>query len=282
MDKWNLIIDVAQCENCNNCVLAAKDELAGNDFPGYSAPHAVQGGGVIKIERTSRGTKPMVDAAYLPRMCNHCDDAPCMKVGNDGSVTKRADGIVLIDPVKAKGRRDLVEACPFGAIVWNEEQQLPQSWFFDAHLLDAGWAAPRCVGVCPTQAIEAVRTHDTVMAQRAQAEGLRTLRPELQTRSRVYYRNLHRIDHCFIGGSATAEVKGVTECATDCEVELRRGDKVLAETRSDAFGDFRFDGIEKDSGRYEVRLRHEVFGRAVRSVELAGASAVLGDILLEA
>jgi Fe-S-cluster-containing hydrogenase component 2 len=222
----------------------------------------------------------MVDAAYLPRMCNHCDDAPCMKVGTDGSVTKRADGIVLIDPVKAKGRRDLVDACPFGAIVWNEAQHLPQSWFFDAHLLDAGWSAPRCVSVCPTQAIGAVRIPDTAMAQRAQAEGLRTLQPELQTRSRVYYRNLHRIDHCFIGGSATVEVKGVTECAEDCLVELRRGERVLAQTRSDAFGDFRFDGIEKNSGTYEVRLQHDVFGRAVRTLELSGSSVVLGEVLL--
>ena len=37
MKKWNLIIDVALCEGCHNCSLAAKDEHVGNDFPGYSA-----------------------------------------------------------------------------------------------------------------------------------------------------------------------------------------------------------------------------------------------------
>src|SRR5450830_1419100 len=99
MEKWNLIIDIAQCENCNNCVLAAKDELVGNEFPGYSAPHAAQGTGVIRIERKTRGATPMVDAAYLPQMCNHCDDGPCLKAGSDGSVKKRKDGIVLIDPI---------------------------------------------------------------------------------------------------------------------------------------------------------------------------------------
>ena len=46
-----MIIDVARCENCNNCLLATKDELVGNDFPGYSAPHAPQGRGVLRIER---------------------------------------------------------------------------------------------------------------------------------------------------------------------------------------------------------------------------------------
>jgi len=188
MNKWNLIIDVAGCENCNNCVLATKDELVGNDFPGYSAPHPAQGRGVMHIERTVRGAAPLVDAAYVPKMCNHCDDAPCLKAGADGAVKKRDDGIVIIDPIRAQGRRDLVNACPYGAIAWNEQLQLPQSWFFDAHLLDTGAVAPRCVGLCPTQAMEAVKLSDEHMAQRAQAEGLRTLKPEIGTKPRVYFK----------------------------------------------------------------------------------------------
>lgn len=281
MDKWNLIIDVAQCENCNNCVLAAKDELVGNDFPGYSAPHAAQGTGAIRIERTTRGTTPMVDAAYVPRMCNHCDNAPCLKAGADGAVRKRDDGIVIIDPIKAKGRRDLVGSCPYGAIVWNEEQQLPQTWFFDAHLLDTGWSAPRCVGVCPTQAIEAVKTSDAAMALRAQTEGLRTLQPELGTKPRVHYRNLHRADRCFIGGSVTTHISGLLECVANAEVELRTNNQSLAQTRSDAFGDFRFDGLEAGSGHYEILIRHTTFGHAERVVELQTTSVVLGDIHID-
>lgn len=278
MDKWNLIIDVAQCENCNNCVLAAKDELVGNNFPGYSAPHAAQGTGGIRIERTTRGATPMVDAAYVPRMCNHCDNAPCLQAGADGAVRKRDDGIVIIDPVKAKGRRDLVDACPYGAMVWNDEQQLPQTWFFDAHLLDTGWTAPRCVSVCPTQAIEAVKISDAAMAVRAQTQGLRTLLPELGTRPRVHYRNLHRADRCFVGGSVTAAVNGVVECVADADIELHTSGKRLAHTRSDAFGDFRFDGLEAGSGPYEILIHHASFGGAQRMVQLEETSMVLGDI----
>ncbi len=72
MSQWNLIIDVARCENCNNCVLANKDEFVGNDFPGYSAGHELHGKGTIRIHRRVRGEGHMVDAAYLPAMCNHC------------------------------------------------------------------------------------------------------------------------------------------------------------------------------------------------------------------
>jgi Fe-S-cluster-containing dehydrogenase component len=281
MKKWNLIVDVARCENCNNCVLAAKDELVGNEFPGYTAPHAANGPGVMRIRRHVRGATPMVDATYVPQMCNHCDDAPCIKAAGDGSIRKREDGIVIIDPVKAKGRRDLVGACPYGAIVWNEQQQLPQNWFFDAHLLDAGAPAPRCVGVCPTQAIEALKTDDAAMAERAEREELRVLHPELKTHPRVWYRNLDRVDHCFIGGTVTRQADEVRECVEGATVELYQNDVLLMSSTTDAFGDFRFDGLAPASGDYEVRAVHGSSRRTV-PVLLEAESIVMGEILLSA
>ncbi|MBV8145993.1 MAG: carboxypeptidase regulatory-like domain-containing protein [Gammaproteobacteria bacterium] len=280
-NKWNLIVDVARCTNCNNCALATKDELIGNEFPGYSAPHAAHGPGVMRLRRHVRGATPMVDVTYVPQMCNHCDDAPCIKAAGDGSIRKREDGIVVIDPVKAKGRRDLVGACPYGAIVWNEQQQLPQNWFFDAHLLDAGASAPRCVGVCPTEAIEAVKTDDAAMATRAEREELRVLQPELRTRPRVWYRNLDRIDHCFIGGSVTRVSDGVPECVEGATVELYQKDVLIASSTTDTFGDFRFDGLLPGSGDYEVRAVHGTAKRTV-PVVLQDQSVVMAEIVLRA
>ncbi len=105
MKKWNMIIDVAECTNCNLCTLAAMDEYVGNDWPGYSAPMPKHGHKWINILQKERGQMPMIDIAYVPTMCNHCDDAPCMKADRTGAIKKRDDGIVLIDPVKAKGRK---------------------------------------------------------------------------------------------------------------------------------------------------------------------------------
>ncbi|MCA0241230.1 MAG: oxidoreductase [Proteobacteria bacterium] len=272
MTKWNLIIDVAECHNCNNCVVAAKDELAGNRFAGYSAPHPAQGRGVIWIERRVRGSAHHVDAAYLPRLCNHCADAPCVRAA-PGAVRQREDGIVVFDPDKCRGRRDLVDVCPYGAVVWNDAEQLPQTWFFDAHLLDAGWHAPRCVSVCPTGAIEAVKTDDATMSERAAREGLRTLAPERGTRPRVHYRNLQRIDHAFVGGSVVA----AGECAHDVEVRLEQAGRPLATTRTDTFGDFRFDGLQP--GHYSVRI-DDPAGSAESTLELGSESVVLGDLHL--
>ena len=267
MNQWNLIIDVARCENCNNCTLANKDEYVGNHFPGYSASHALHGPGTIRILRQVRGEGHLVDAAYLPVMCNHCDDAPCIKQGRD-AVSKRPNGIVVIDPVKAKGRKDLVDACPYGAIVWNEEQSVPQQWIFDAHLLDAGAKEPRCAQSCPTGAIRALKTDSAEMARISKSEGLTVLQPELGTRPRVYYRNLHRFTHSFIGGSVVVNSNGVLECVEGASVVLSRDEKTLATTKTDAFGDFKFDEIAPFSGVYLITIEHETWGSAEVEVKV--------------
>ena len=115
MKKWNMIIDVAECTNCNLCTLATMDEYVGNEWPGYAKPMPRHGHKWINILQKERGQMPMIDIAYAPTMCNHCDDAPCIAKAGD-AIKKRPDGIVLIDPDKAKGRKDLVDACPLSLI----------------------------------------------------------------------------------------------------------------------------------------------------------------------
>ena len=75
----------------------------------------------IDIRSNERGSGPLMDVAYLPVMCQHCDDAPCIAAAKNGAVTKRPDGIVHIDPVKAKGQKAIADACPYGAVRWNEK-----------------------------------------------------------------------------------------------------------------------------------------------------------------
>ncbi|HJV86852.1 MAG TPA: 4Fe-4S dicluster domain-containing protein [Noviherbaspirillum sp.] len=277
MKKWNLIIDVAKCENCNNCMLTTRDEHVGNDFPGYAAPQPVHGHYWIKVERKVRGEGAMVDAAYRPTTCNQCDNAPCIAKAGDGSVYKRPDGVVIIDPVKAKGRRDIVGSCPYGAIWWNEELQLPQKWIFDAHLLDQGWKQPRCVQSCPTGVFKAVCIEDEEMQEIVKKDKLEVLRPDLKTKPRVYYRNLYRYNKCFIGGTVVAEVKGLIESIPGAEVTLKRNKVSIASLQTDAFGDFKFDQLDPNSGDYQVEISHPTLGTAVVNVSLA-ESLYIGTI----
>jgi Fe-S-cluster-containing dehydrogenase component len=276
--KWNLIIDIAKCSNCSNCLLACKDEHAGNDFPGYSAPQPKLGHRWIDIVKKERGQAPMVDVAYLPVMCQHCENAPCMNEATRGAVYRRPDGIVMIDPVKAKGRRDIAGACPYGAVWWNEELELPQKWFFDAHLLDRGAAEPRCVEVCPTGAMRAVKADDAHMAAIARDEQLQVLRPGLGTRPHVYYKSLDLFTKCFIGGSVAVVSGGIAECAAGAGVSLIKDGAVIARQVADNFGDFKFDGLEPDSGTYQVSIVHAAGERTVSVTP--EDSVFLGEIVL--
>ncbi|MBB4199851.1 oxidoreductase [Rhodoblastus sphagnicola] len=277
-EHWRLIIDVALCENCGNCQLAAKDEYVGNDFPGYSAPHPLRGAETFRIERFVRGEGSQIDVAYVPRMCNHCADAPCIKAAPD-VIRRREDGIVLIDPKRAHGRSDLVAACPYGAIGWNAELQLPQNWIFDAHLIDLGWKQPRCEQVCPTGAIASAKLDDEGFARVKREQGLEDWSPGLNTRPNVVYKNLHRAKSRAIFGSIVKEDQGVQDCAAGARVRLLRDGAALREQVSDDFGDFKFDGLEPGGGPYQMTVEHES-GRAKVEIGELAASVALGIIQL--
>jgi Fe-S-cluster-containing dehydrogenase component len=276
MKKWNLIIDVARCHDCNNCFLACKDEHVDNTFEGYSLPQPKHGHRWMNIMRKERGQFPLIDVAYLPVPCMHCDNAPCMKAAKDGAVYKRDDGIVIIDPVKARGQRHLVDACPYGAIWWNEEHQVPQKCTLCAHLLDQGWNQPRCVQVCPTGALRIVSGEDEDMEKMVTAEALEPLHPEYHTKPRVHYKNLFRYTHCFIAGSVAVEREGVADCAHGAVVTLVK-DSEKRQATTDAFGDFRFDGLEENSGTYRLEITYEDREMKTLAVEVA-TSVSLGTV----
>lgn len=277
--KWNMIIDVAKCENCRNCFLATKDEHVGNDFPGYAAPQPLHGHDWIDIRRHERGKYPVLDVHFMPVMCNHCDDAPCMAAARNGAVSKRDDGIVIIDPQKAKGQKQIVDACPYGAVFWNEELQIPQAWIFDAHLLDQGWKRTRAEQVCPTGVFRSVKVDDAEMKRIAREEALETLRPELNSRPRVYYKNLHLMNRCFVAGTVVTRGDGREECLAGATVTLSKDGSVIASTISDAFGEFMIDKLAPESGEYEIRLEAPRKPVTTRKIRL-GESQYIGVVEL--
>jgi Fe-S-cluster-containing dehydrogenase component len=273
--KWNMIVDIERCNNCRGCFLAVKDEHTGNEFPGYAAEQPAMGANWLEIERKERGTYPIVDAHFMPVMCNHCDDAPCMKVAKNGAIKKRDDGIVIIDPEKARGQKEIVDACPYGAVSWNEELQLPQAWIFDAHLFDEGWTNTREEQHCPTDVFRSVKVSDAEMQKIAADEGLEVLQPELGAKPRVYYKNMHYFTKCFIAGSVVETRDGVEECAEGAEVVLKKDGNEVGRATTDTFGEFKIDRLEPNSGAYHLEISGPG-GSASVSVELAGDSVYAG------
>jgi len=171
-----------------------------------------------------------------------------------------------------------VRSCPYKAIVWNEEQQVPQTWIFDAHLLDTGWQRPRCQQSCPTGVFEAVKLDDAAMQKKVREEGLEVLLPKLGAKPRVYYRGLARWETCFIGGSVSAYVNDVVDCVAEADISLFQDGKKIAVTRSDEFGDFQFPGLPQNSGRYHLEIHH-VLGQAQCDCDVE-ESVYLGEICL--
>jgi Fe-S-cluster-containing dehydrogenase component len=279
MTKWNMIIDVEKCEDCNNCFLACKDEHVDNDWPGYAISQPRHGHRWMNIMRKERGQYPIIDMAYLPIPCMHCDVAPCIKAAKAGAVYKRDDGIVIIDPEKARGQEDIVKACPYDAIWWNEEKGVPQKCTFCAHLLDDGWKEPRCVTVCPTGALRVVRTKARDMRATVVSENLQVLHPQYNANPRVYYKNLYRYTRCFIGGSVAFEKEGVTDCAEGARVALLTGSERISESVTDNFGDFKFDHLKENSGSYTLEIVFKDYDKKTIEVDLK-TSLGLGTIYL--
>jgi Fe-S-cluster-containing dehydrogenase component len=240
--KWNMVIDVERCMDCNDCFLADKDEFVGNDFPPFSVGQPWHGHRWMNIMRKERGQYPLVQVAYRPTPCLHCDEAPCIKDSPEGTVYKREDGLVIIDPEKAKGLPEIVKTCPYDVIFWNEEAQVAQKCTGCAHLIDEGWRETRCSQICPADTIKLVLADDDEMAAMVASEGLEVLKPELGAKPRVYYKNLYLYEKAFI---AARVVFGDTdECGEGATATVTQAGQKVGEAVASNYGDFYVDGLE--------------------------------------
>lgn len=239
-----MIIDVALCHDCNNCFMACKDEHCGNEWLPYTNEQPRHGHRWMNIERGERGQYPRIDACFLPMPCQHCQDAPCMKAHPD-AITRREDGVVMIDAAKAKGNKDIVSSCPYGAIYWSEEFNVAQKCTMCAHLLDNGWEVPRCVQGCPTGAMSFYTLEPAEMEKKIASENLEHYRPDYASKPNVYYKNLYRFNKHFIAGGLLKN----NDCVEGAKVSLK-GDATRPEQITNYFGDFKFDDLEP--GTYTV------------------------------
>jgi Fe-S-cluster-containing dehydrogenase component len=240
-----------------------------NQWQGYSAPQLSHGLSWIKIQVKERGQYPLIDIAYLPVPCMHCDNAPCIKAAKGGAIYKRPDGITIIDPVKAQGQKNVINACPYGAIVWNEELDMPQKCTLCAHLIDDGWGKTRCVQSCPTGALSLRHVEDAEMQEIIKAEKLEAYQPEHKTSPRVYYKNLYRFTRCFIGGSVAVRLNGKEECAEGAKVTLFNvANEKIGECMTDNYGDFKFDNLEENNGEYIIKITYTGYDTKTIKVDL--------------
>ena len=161
--RLGIAVDSRLCMGCYCCFTVCKDEHCGH-ATALSEPQPMMGQFWMNIREWERGNNSRrVKVATVPTPCSHCREPACLKAAKDGAVYKRLDGIVIIDPKKAKGQKAIVDACPIHAVFWNEELELPQKCTMCAELLDTPeylsylgdpkLRVPRCVEICPNKAL---------------------------------------------------------------------------------------------------------------------------------
>ncbi len=111
MPKWAMVIDLDRCTGCKTCVVACA--MWHGLPPGLFWTRVTTMG--------PEGEYPDVDLFFMPTLCNHCDNPPCVKVCPVGASYKRDDGLVLIDYERCIGCRYCMAACPYGVRIFHWE-----------------------------------------------------------------------------------------------------------------------------------------------------------------
>ena len=260
MAKLGMLINIDKCNGCYSCFLACRDEYESNDHLPYSVSQGKEGKSWMRVTEIERGSTPKVKVDYIPVPCFQCKDAPC--VSKDGSVYRRDDGIVIIDPKLSAGKKDIVSKCPYRVIQWNEKRNVPQKCTFCAHLLDQGWEEPRCVEACPDGALVFGDLDDpySEISRQIAASKTEELHPEFSIRPNVRYIDLPKR---FIAGEVML-MDNPGDCPKGITVTLAGGNKTF-ECRTDSFGDFEFDGLEENK-KYSLRVEYKGYTVEEREV----------------
>ncbi len=177
--RWAMLVDVRRCIGCQACTISCimENAVPENSFRTIVSTYAVKTG-------DTTGTY------VLPRLCNHCDNPPCVPVCPVGATYKREDGVVLVDGERCVGCAYCVQACPYDARFINHDTGKADKCTFCAHRVEAG-LLPACVETCVGGARIFGDLNDPKgeLRQRLDAakDEVKVLKPEAGTEPHVFY-----------------------------------------------------------------------------------------------
>ena len=161
---WGMIIDIGKCIGCGNCVRACSTE---NNVPkGYFRTWVER----YEIEEDKQPKVDSPDGAmegfplptpvdlksfFVPKLCNHCVDSPCVQVCPVGATFISPDGVVLVDESYCLGCRYCVQACPYGCRYLHPEKNTVDKCTLCYHRITKGLTTACCEN-CPTGARQLV------------------------------------------------------------------------------------------------------------------------------
>lgn len=257
--RLGIAIDSGRCMSCYNCYIACKDEHCGH-ATALSAPKPDYGQFWMDIREWERGDNPRrMKTASVPVCCLHCEKPTCLAAAKNGAVYKREDGVVIIDPEKSVGQRQIKDACPVSAVFWNEELNIPQKCTLCAELLDKGWKIPRCVEACPNNALifGDLDDPDSEVSKKIAAEKVTPLKGMESSRTNVVHLNIPTV---FLAGTV---YQPGDEVAIGAEVTARDRDTgALRTTVTNDFGDWEFENLPEDH-TFIITIKMEKFPPAM-------------------
>jgi len=236
------IVDVSKCNGCYNCQIVCKDEHCGNDWTPYAKPQPDTGQFWLKVMERVHGSVPKVKMSYVAKMCMHCENAPCMKNCKENAIYRREDGLVMINTEECSGCMNCVDDCPYGVIFYNEDLKLAQKCTGCAHLLDKGWAVPRCVDACMTDALRFGEEEEF----KELIANAQVMHEDWGTSPRVYYMNMPKK---FIAGTLFDPEADEVLIGAEMTLQNEATGQVF-KVQTDGFGDFWFKNL--DVGNYTL------------------------------
>jgi molybdopterin-containing oxidoreductase family iron-sulfur binding subunit len=126
-----MVIDLQHCTGCGGCSIACKSEN-----------NVQRGNNWAKIKTFTRGKFPNVGFLSLPTLCNHCENAPCIKGCPTGAMHKGYGDITMHAPEKCIGCKTCMATCPYGVISRHYEDPHPH-WRSDDALIKGCTSSPK-------------------------------------------------------------------------------------------------------------------------------------------
>ncbi|KAA0276635.1 MAG: dimethylsulfoxide reductase subunit B [Anaerolineales bacterium] len=144
-------VDINKCSGCKACQIACKDR---SNLPvGVRWRKVFQYEGGEWVDQNGQMIPSSVYTYSVSSACMHCKKPICMDVCPTSAISKRDDGIVLINADMCIGCRYCSWACPYGAPQFNEELNVMTKCDMCQDLVDKG-ERPACVESCPYRAMD--------------------------------------------------------------------------------------------------------------------------------
>jgi len=194
-------VDIHKCIGCGRCADACKKENKVPPDPEFFRTwverYVVREESETRVESPNGGIDGFPDMAddsdilrtfFVPKLCNHCANPPCVQVCPVGATFTTRDGVVLVDDTYCVGCRYCIQACPYGARYMHPTKHVADKCTFCYHRLRKG-LLPACVEVCPTGArvFGEVGKRSSPLRRFRRFNDVTVLKSGLNTEPKVFY-----------------------------------------------------------------------------------------------